>query len=206
MGTISLSLPLVGQTNASQEPLIPSDFTTLQTAINGNLDGANLDPSVTGRRLIAEARAFIGPSFGSNSQFFIAQDGSLVASAASSTKPLAFWYLNPADYAVVGAVTNAAVRISVATNGVAPAVTFAGQVNAITPSGSAGNIAFTIGGAALAGAGVVAPSGGTVSFGDSGTLAFSASPGGYAPVITLSGTTAANSATIVTFQLFVLNV
>lgn len=42
MGQISLSLPQVGGTNASQEPLIPGDFTTVQNVINGNLDSNNI--------------------------------------------------------------------------------------------------------------------------------------------------------------------
>lgn len=42
MGQISLNLPQVGGTNAAQEPLIPGDFSTIQTVINGNLDSTNL--------------------------------------------------------------------------------------------------------------------------------------------------------------------
>lgn len=46
MGQISLALPTVGQLNQTEDPKIPSAFTTIQTVINGNLDATNLTTAV----------------------------------------------------------------------------------------------------------------------------------------------------------------
>lgn len=47
MGTIALSIPQVGQPNATEAPKIAADLTTLQTVINGNVDTANLTAAVS---------------------------------------------------------------------------------------------------------------------------------------------------------------
>lgn len=46
MGQITLGLPIPGQNDSSEEPKIPSDFTILQTLLNGNVDRTNLAPGV----------------------------------------------------------------------------------------------------------------------------------------------------------------
>lgn len=55
MGQISLSLPQVGGTNASQEPLIPGDFSTIQTVINGNLDATNISAGLAQSATVNQA-------------------------------------------------------------------------------------------------------------------------------------------------------
>lgn len=45
MGQISLSIPQVGQSEATEEPKIASDLTILQTLVNGNIDTNNLSPT-----------------------------------------------------------------------------------------------------------------------------------------------------------------
>lgn len=42
MGTISLSIPQTGQPNSTEDPKIATDFTTIQTWANGNIDVSNL--------------------------------------------------------------------------------------------------------------------------------------------------------------------
>lgn len=42
MATISLQIPVIGQPNSTEAPKIASDFTTLQTVINGQLDRNNM--------------------------------------------------------------------------------------------------------------------------------------------------------------------
>lgn len=46
MGQITLGLPIPGQPDASEEVKIPSDFTILQTLLNGNIDRSNLAAGV----------------------------------------------------------------------------------------------------------------------------------------------------------------
>ena len=45
MGTISLSIPVAGQPNSSEDAKIASDLTAIQTLLNGNLDTNNLSSS-----------------------------------------------------------------------------------------------------------------------------------------------------------------
>jgi hypothetical protein len=45
MGQINLGLPIPGQPDSSEEAKIPSDFTIIQTLVNGNLDTNNLSPT-----------------------------------------------------------------------------------------------------------------------------------------------------------------
>lgn len=46
MGQIALQIPTVGQPNATEDPKIASDFTTIQNVINGNIDHGNLATGV----------------------------------------------------------------------------------------------------------------------------------------------------------------
>ena len=45
MGTIALQVPVVGNPNSVADPQIASDFTTLQTWANGNVDATNMTPA-----------------------------------------------------------------------------------------------------------------------------------------------------------------
>lgn len=42
MGTVSLDLPIIGNNNSTEDPKIRSNFSALQTAVNGNLNADNL--------------------------------------------------------------------------------------------------------------------------------------------------------------------
>ncbi len=46
MGTISLSVPVAGQPNSTEDPKIPTALTTIGTVINGNLDAVNLSAAL----------------------------------------------------------------------------------------------------------------------------------------------------------------
>ena len=46
MGSISLQTPLVGQPNATEDPKVATDFTTLQTWANGNIDAINMSAAL----------------------------------------------------------------------------------------------------------------------------------------------------------------
>lgn len=45
MGTISLQIPVLSSPNSVEDPKIISDFTTLQTLVNGNIDQNNVSPT-----------------------------------------------------------------------------------------------------------------------------------------------------------------
>ncbi len=45
MGTIALQVPQLGQSDATEEAKVASDFTALQALLNGNIDTNNLSPT-----------------------------------------------------------------------------------------------------------------------------------------------------------------
>ncbi len=68
MGEISLQSPIVGLPNSTEDPKITSDFNTLQTLLNGNVDTANLNDAagVLVTQLDAKARGLVvSPTAGS---------------------------------------------------------------------------------------------------------------------------------------------
>lgn len=46
MATVSLDLPIVGNNNSTEDPKIRSNFSAIQTAVNGNLNADNILPTV----------------------------------------------------------------------------------------------------------------------------------------------------------------
>lgn len=57
MGTIALQIPQAGSFNSTEDPKIASDFNTLQTLANGNIDTNNLSPTagITAAQLVPGA-------------------------------------------------------------------------------------------------------------------------------------------------------
>lgn len=203
MTSLSLSVPSVGQPHSTEDPKVGNDLTAIQTWANGNIDGVNVVASITGRRLVGQANAFIGPGVISGS-YFIAQDGTLVTSGASGTKPIVAWELDPGNFAVVGKTnTQLIVRASVAVNTVSPggSTGLNVQLYSLTWAGSAGNIVPNTN-SSIGGAGFGSPI--TTGVAESAPFAFPAA-GYYAPILGPGATTAANSAMSVAVQLFALN-
>lgn len=55
MAIISISVPVVGSPNTTEDPKIANALTTLQTLVNGNLDAANIADSAIGTNEIANS-------------------------------------------------------------------------------------------------------------------------------------------------------
>lgn len=203
MTSLSLSIPSVGQPHATEDPKVGNDLTAIQMWANGSIDGSNVAATLTGRRLVAQASVFVGGGIAVGSYFVLA-DGAIIGSTASSGKAVMWWSLDPANYAVTGkSNTTALIRISVATNGVAPgSVTVGGNLGVVTFGGSGGLIAPTVG--ALQGGPSIALTTSMAGVAEQ-TFAFPAA-GAYAAIVQISGaTTAANSVVSALWQLFVLN-
>lgn len=203
MTTLTQQTPTIGQSDATEDVKLVNNITTLTTWANGSIDGVNVVASLTGRRLVEQANAFIGPGVTTGS-YFIAQDGTLVTSGASSTKAIAAWHLDPSNFSVVGkSNTQLIVRASVAVNTVSPGASTGLNVNlySLTWAGSAGSIVPNTN-SSIGGTGFGSPI--TTGVAESSPFAFPAA-GYYAPVLGPGATTAANSAMSVSFQLFVLN-
>lgn len=207
MGTISLTIPVAGSTPFSTAAAnVDTDLTTIQTWANGNVDGANVVASLTGRRLVTQAVLLLPGGAGATTYLF-GGSGSYVGSGTPTSVPAIVWaYLDPANFAVTGkSNTQLILRMSLATNTVAPAVNFTAQLNAVTFAGSGGSNTPTAG-AQVSGSGVAISTPGASSAAVAETTAFTfPTAGAYVPAVVTSGTTAANSATMVTVQLFVLN-
>jgi hypothetical protein len=204
--SLSISVPTVGQSFSTEGVKVGNSLTNLSSWAAGSIDGVNLDASVTGRRLLHEATAFLGAAAGSAGNFFILADGTLLASGSTTTKAVSWAFLDPSNHAVVGkGNTKLIVRMSVAC-AVAPAITFSGELASLTFGGSTGNIVPSFGSQQGSAANVASPSGSSVNVAESASGSFVfPTPGAYAPVINLSGASAANSATTILWQLFVLN-
>lgn len=204
MGTLSLTLPTAGSTlNSVADPEIVTAFTTVQTLVNGNIDGANVAATLTGRRLVGEMDVFLN---GAVAATYFSCDGSQLASGGSlaSLGPK-WWHLDPAGFAITGkSNTQLIVRLSVATNATAPTVSFAGKLCAVTFAGGGNVIVPTVGTQAGTSATVTTPGASSVAVAETSAFTFPTA-GAYAPVITVSGSQASNSAVMAVIQLFAIN-
>lgn len=205
MGSITLQIPQSGQPNSTEDVKVANGLTTLQTWANGNIDGANVAATLTGRRHVMTAY-FSQP--GNTSTWFTSAPGDLVQSGTNQGNRGICWaYLDPANFAVTGKNnTQLVLRMSLATMATAPAVNFTAALNPVTFGGStSGNIVCTAG-SAVSGSSVTinTPSASTATVAETSAFAFPTA-GAYAPTITISGLSATGSLVIMAVQLFVLN-
>lgn len=204
MSNLTLDIPQIGALNSSEDPKIATSLTTIQTWAGGQIDGANLDPSVLGRpALLFQASAFI-PAGTTAGSYLIATDGTLVSGATS--KPIYWFRYTGSDFTVAG-TSNPTMKLrgQLAVNAVAPTSTIALTMNAATIAGTGGQMTWTIGSSQLTTVSFVAPSASSVA-GTNGSVVGNPVSGVYAPVITISvATTAANSACCLTAQVFLGN-
>ena len=205
MGTISYTIPVVASTSFNTAAAeVDTALQTLLTWANGNVDGANVSATLTGRRLAAQA--WFSCSNMTASTNWIANNGALVASGSNGpgAGPV-FWALDPAGFAVTGkANTQLVLRMHVATNNVSPASTFSLGLYAATFSGSLGVTSVTLG-AQSGSSATITPVGSNWTVVESGVFTFPGF-GGYAPGVVVSGASqAANSLVTGIVQLFALN-
>lgn len=204
MTQLNIVQPVIGQSDSTEDVKIINAFTAILGVVNGNLDGGNVVASLTGRRLIAQVPFFVqAGTVAASGPYAIAQDGTLIPSSATPTKPLHWWSLDPANYAVVGKTTQWVGRLNLAT-GVNPSTTVIAQVNAVTFGGSAGGIQWTSGSSANIGSIGSTPGTNVAVVTEGGPQTFPTA-GAYIPLIGLSANTAANSAISGSFQIFALN-
>lgn len=206
MTSLSFPVPTAGNTlNQIADPEIATALNTILTWANGNVDGANMPASLTGRRLVGQASAFLGSSAGSAASYYMNTDGSVgIAGTTATGKPFFWWHIDPTTYAVTGkSNTQFVMRTSIAC-GVGPSVSVAPQLNALTV-GTGGSGTMTPGIGALQGSGgSTTPSGTTAAVIEGSAFSLSGA-GAFVPVLNLGGTTAVNSSTAIVVQLFVLN-
>ena len=164
MGQITLPIPQAGQLNSTEDPKVASNFTTIQTVINGNLDDTNaFSPNNAVRRVLLQASSSPGsPSTIADYLLMSAGFGFMTNGQAPTGAVPMMWgdqglSGNPTCWTVPNKTTKAIVRASVITNGTAPGVAITAGLYQITlSSGSSGQLLLSFG-SALGG------SGGTIS-------------------------------------------
>lgn len=204
MTSLSVSVPVVGQPHATEDVKVGNSLTAIQ-AWSSTIDGVNVDASLTGRRMIAQA-AFFFSSTQTTTSYFVGADGvPQQASAGTYSKPTMWWYLDPANYAVTGkSNTQLILRISLAVNNIAPAITWNGQLNAISLGGTGGLITPVAGALQGSAVSVASPAANSVNVAEGAAFAFP-SAGAYGAVVNTSAALTSGSAVAITWQLFVRN-
>lgn len=204
MTTLSLSVPTVGQPNSTEDVKVANDFTTLQAWANGSIDGANLDASLPGRRLIMQTA--IGMSgLAATTQLMNGASDAVLSGTGGTNRNIAWAYLDPAGFAVVNRTTKLILRASLAVNSTAPAASFAAQLGAVTFTGGSGGLVPTAG-ATVSGSGLTfsTPAANAIVVSETAAFTFPTA-GAYAPNVVISPGMNAASVVGITFQLFVLN-
>ena len=166
MGQISLNLPQIGLNNSTEDAKIPSDFTTLQTVINGNLDTTNISSTagITDAQLASPGNSFrkliffnIGQIQGSLSyspsgqDFIIPPLGPLISNGTGTSIPVPILPSDsgiasqPQDFQTAGKTTYCRIRGVIAQNATATAVNATVRLLYVTGvGGSSGFVSYTL--------------------------------------------------------------
>ncbi len=213
MTQISLETPEIGKPDKTEDPKIITCFTTIQTAINGNLDSTNLKPasvtgesldaSVTGRRLIANEKGYLPEGTVAGTYLFVGT-GEMRKAGVAGAGAWGITYINPTPYKVVGK-SNTLIQIEglVVVNGTAPTSTYGLGLLPVTSLTGSTNMIVGVGTSVLNTGLVTAPSAGGGGAMESSTAA--APTGSYCLAMAVTGTMAANSFVVVDASLYVLN-
>jgi hypothetical protein len=117
----------VGQPNSTEDPKIASDFATIQTWANGNVDDSNLGSPNNGvRRLLLQSTGLFTTA--NNGDYLLVGAGA-VASGDQTSTVAAFWIPDagvsgqPTDFQVASKSSKCRIRAAFCVNNIAPAVT-----------------------------------------------------------------------------------
>lgn len=194
MGTLSLTLPTIGQPNSTEDVKIPNALTAIQSEYNANI------PNILGAYkplFQGSTTATAGLTAGT---YYITTSG-LVASGTATANPIqSVFYIDPAALAISGYSTKIRVVCVVNTNGTAPGMNFIMGVHPVTASaGAANSVSITLGAATIA-ATVFVPALSTLGQGTSIDVAMPAATQLACGVVT-SGTIAANASVVLGWQI-----
>ncbi len=179
MTQISLETPEIGKPDATEDQKIITCFTTIQTAINGNLDSTNIKPEgvtgenlelhVTGLRLIAAGGGTLGGGVAAGTYMFPGNNGAMLLNTAGTVKftsaPPMLW-IRKSEFEVAPKSVYLTLAIDVWVNGTAPAASMTFSLYKLSSLGGiSGELAGTFG-IPVAGTGVVftTPALGTINY------------------------------------------
>lgn len=206
MGTISLTLPVIGQPNSTEDVKIPNALSAIQTFVNGqNVADTNVTPAgltdaslASPNNVVWRPTPVLVPSFilaGTVAATYAVVTGGLSSGGTGTAPPL--WYPQSADLAVAGKTTRFRVVVGYAVNATAPGVTFTWGLYPVTAvAGGASVVSYTLGTVVVGSTVlVVTPgaSGGTRSVSSGFDMSALTNGTLYVPGVVVSATTNANS-------------
>ncbi len=215
MTQISLETPEIGKPDKTEDQKIITCFTTIQTAINGNLDSTNLKPAsitgesiaapVTGLRLIASERGIIGGSKAAGTYFFAGANAMSPATAGTVAFMPNAIFLRPSEYEVPTKNTKLALQYEVQSNAAAPGATFLFYLIKLSAlGGGTGEITSTWAGVVAGSEDLLTPVASTAEFSPATAIAIPAE-GTYTVAVNTVGTTAAASYNQLAYRMYVKN-
>lgn len=150
MGTLSLTLPVIGQPNSTEDVKIPNALTAIQTLVNTNLDYANLNSVVDSYyKTIMSIDGSIIPGTAGGT-YILTQLGQQANPATNVVMP-AFRYLDSARYPSGTRSQKLSLSAALLVDGTAPATNIAFGLREITAvGGAAGATTLTVGATLMA--------------------------------------------------------
>lgn len=191
MGTLTYTLPTLGNPNATEDPLVRQALSDTKTEYNANIAAmlGTYKPLFNSPMLV-----IIGSTVAST--LMISGSGGPIVSGANGQ--VYAKYIDPADYAIAGYTTKLRIRILATVNATAPAVNFTMGLYPVTLSGGAANLIYTVGTAVISGI-LSGPGASAVTTGVVSEVTMPAAQL-LVPAVVVSGTTAANSQCSLSWQ------
>lgn len=151
MGLLSLTLPTIGEANATEDVDVRNALSAIQTVINGNIDGSNapnIDAALARLIPITDIRGGTWVAGTGNGNYATSTaTGATPTPLGTQGSAVSAIYFDPARHAVSGKTTKLVVAASLFTNAVNPAMSFTLGFwpGTITPGVSGGTSIFTPG-------------------------------------------------------------
>jgi hypothetical protein len=158
MGQIALQVPVSGLPNSTEDPRIVSDFTAIQTLLNGGIDATNIAPGAAIEdsklgpiaasatwKVYQRASALIVSPFAPGSTYIYTPAGLVVSGSSASVAPVMFTLNSIVDAVPTGRTIQVRVQLVVATNAIAPAITLTTGMYPLGFGGASGTFVATVG-------------------------------------------------------------
>lgn len=189
-----------------------SNLSAISTVLNGGVDAANVTGAVFFEQYkrVFQATGYIQDALASGTKYILGTDG-IATSGTAGTPGVSLalgtiFYLTASEYAVTGKTTKLLVKAILSSNATALGTTVTFGLYPVTVAGTADVVNVTAGTVTASSTVALAtPSASTVTTGTSGDFTLP-SDGAYALGYVLTGSPAANHASLLTAQLCVRNV
>lgn len=201
MGLLSLNLPVIGQSSATEDQKTRDALAAIQTVVNGNLDAANISTTFSNGNAEPAFSTFKvlhrpnGSLVAGNVNGVYGLGDNLQAVGLTLTPATSVIYIDPSFFTAGARTTRYRLRLMLATNNVAPTGNYTAGLYQVTSVGAASGVPVVSGvSAVVAGstATVTAPIANSLNIADSGDFAAPVA-GGYIVGLATTATVAAGS-------------